>query len=344
MTAMGVQAVAAWMAGMLAAGTPAADDPWQSGHFSWTASAPLVAAAPSVDRSVAIKDPTVVFAGGRWHLYATIKPDRPATMEYLNFTDWPSADAAPRRVVSLVESYHCAPQVFYFRPQHRWYLLYQWNDKTNNFFGPAYSTLDGVAKPETLTRPVMLFPRKPEHVPHWIDFWVICDDARAWLFFTGDDGRFWRSGTAPADFPAGWSRPELALQAGANELLEASHTYRLKGTGRFLTLIEAIGPGGQRYYKAWLADRLDGAWRPLAASWEHPFASSRNVRFAPGVEPWTDSISHGELLRDGIDETLTVDPAHLRFLFQGCTAKERNGKGYGQFPWRLGMLELESKQ
>ena len=44
-----------------------------------------------------------------------------------------------------------------------------------------------------------------------------------------------------------------------------------------------------------------------------------NVGPAPGVEPWTDNVSHGELLRDGYDQTLTVDPGHLRLLFQGQT-------------------------
>jgi hypothetical protein len=168
---------------------------------------------------------------------------------------------------------------------------------------------------------------------------VICDAAHAWLFFTGDDGNFWRSRTALGNFPKGWSRPELVLQDKKDEFFEASHTYRLKGLDRFLTLVEAIGPGGRRYYKAFLADRLDGDWQSIAGSWEKPFASANNVRFAPGVASWTDSISHGELLRDGCDETLTVDPARLRFLFQGCTTAEREGKPYGKFPWRLGILE-----
>ena len=57
-----------------------------------------------------------------------------------------------------------------------------------------------------------------------------------------------------------------------------------------------------------------------------------------GVEPWTDNISHGELIRDGYDETLTVDPGNLRFIFQGMWDKDKSGKGYGQFQWRIGML------
>jgi hypothetical protein len=316
-----------------------------TGRFQWVAGPALIGPEDrATNRSVAMKDPSVVFYNGRWHIYATLKPNpRPAMMEYLSFTDWNNANAAPRQVISLSDSYHCAPEVFYFRPQKKWYLIYQWDDKTpkTGFYGPAYSTLQDVSKPETLTRPVMLFPRKPANVEHWIDFWVICDDAHAYLFFTGDDGRFWRSRTALGDFPAGWSQPKLILQTGKDAFYEASHTYRLKGLDKFLTMVEAVGPEGRRYYKAYIADRLDGEWEPLATTWEKPFAAINNVRFAPGVAPWTDAISHGELLRDGYDETLTVNPAHLRFLFQGCSKAERAGKKYSQFPWRLGMLEAD---
>jgi hypothetical protein len=57
------------------------------------------------------------------------------------------------------------------------------------------------------------------------------------------------------------------------------------------------------------------------------------------VEPWTDNISHGELIRDGCDETLTVDPQNLQFLFQGMWDKDKSSKGYGQFQWRIGLLK-----
>ncbi len=113
----------------------------------------------------------------------------------------------------------------------------------------------------------------------------------------------------------------------------------VEGPAKFLTIVEAQAPGGRRYYKAYLADKLDGKWTPIADSLEKPFAGERNVSFASGVEPWTDSFSHGELLREGHDETMTVDPGRLRFLFQGCSASGREGKGYGGFPWRLGLLE-----
>ena len=102
--------------------------------------------------------------------------------------------------------------------------------------------------------------------------------------------------------------------------------------------VRVIEENGRRYYKAYIADRLDGEWTPVADTADKPFAGWKNVRPAPGVEPWTDNISHGELIRDGYDQTLTVDPSKLRFLFQGMWDKDKSGRNYGQFQWRLGML------
>ena len=165
---------------------------------------------------------------------------------------------------------------------------------------------------------------------------MICDADKAHLFFTSNDGRMWRADTNLADFPHGWNEPKVVLEA---DVFEASHTYKLKGMDKFLTIIEAQG-GGRRYYKAYLADRLEGSWKPVADTQQQPFAGAANVR---DTGPhWADSISHGELLRGGYDEHLEVDPAHIRFLFQGVSDQAMRGKTYGEIPWRLGILEPET--
>lgn len=311
------------------------------GRFSWTCSPPLIAPVERPeDPYHAIKDPTVVHFEGRWHVYATIKCRDRTVMEHLSFEDWKDADAAPRKPIELVKAYHCAPQVLYFRPQRKWYLIYQWGDDSRKYFGPCYSTMEHPGKPETLTKPVMLYSEKPENLEGWLDFWVIGDpDTRkVHLFFTSLDGRMWRADTRYADFPHGWCEPVLALRG---DIFEASHTYRIRGTGKFLTIVEAQASGRRRYYKAYVADRLDGQWTAVAGTLEKPFAGERNVRFPDGIGPWTDSFSHGELLREGHDETMTVDPKRLRLLFQGCSKAGREGKGYGGFPWRLGLLQAD---
>jgi hypothetical protein len=77
----------------------------------------------------------------------------------------------------------------------------------------------------------------------------------------------------------------------------------------------------------------------LAATPEKPFAAFSNVSFQG--EPWTQSVSHGELLRDGYDQSLTVDLDRLVLLYQGVSDQDQIDKIYGQIPYRLGLLYAE---
>lgn len=310
--------------------------PFEDGMFSWKASEPLVAPdAKAADPQISIKDPTIIRHEARWHLFCSVRlASGKVGVAYLSFVDWKEADRAPRHLLNLHESsYYGAPQVFYFRPQQRWYLIYQIGDQNRNPpFGPACSTTTDVGDPKSWSRPQWLFPEgSPKRT--WLDFWVICDQAKAHLFYTSLNGRMWRSETRLADFPGQWSEPQVVLEG---DIFEASHTYKLKGMDRYLTIIEAQGDR-RRYYKAYLADRLDGPWRGLSNSREKPFAALANVS---QERPWTANISHGELLRAGVDETLEIDPADVRFLFQGASDAEYRGNPYGKIPWRLGILEM----
>lgn len=307
----------------------------RAGRFRWQSSGPLLAPATRPeDPCFSVKDPTVVRQGGRWHVFCTIRSKkRTHQIEYFSFADWKHTAQAERHILKLTDGYFCAPQVFYFTPHKKWYLIYQVSEPGRNpSLQPAFSTTANLRDPASWTKPTLLFAQHPENVKQWIDFWVICDDKKAHLFFTSLDGRMWRAETKLADFPGGWDRPRVVLEG---DIFEASHTYRLKGMGKYLTLIEAQG-GGRRYYKAYLADRLDGDWQPLADTREQPFAAPDQVQFSG--ERWADSFSHGELLRVGADERLEVDPSDLRFLYQGVRDAEMAGKVYGEIPWRLGLL------
>lgn len=318
--------------------TPDASAALAGGRFAWQATGPLLDVGPgreAADPHVSIKDPTFVFHEGRWHLFATLRmKSGKVDIQYLNFPDWSKAARAPRHLLAMHDQYYCAPQVFYFTPHRQWYLVYQLAEKTRTPpFGPCFSTTTNLADPTSWTKPQPMVTNAPAN-PKWLDFWVICDDAKAHLFYTSLDGNMWRRETRKADFPFGWSEQQLALRA---DLFEASHTYKLKGRDQYLTLVEAQG-GGRRYYKAYLADRLEGPWQGLADTVAKPFAAHGNVRQETG---WTTSISHGELVRAGVDERMEVDPANLQFVFQGASDQEYRGQGYGGIPWRLGMLELQ---
>jgi len=303
----------------------------------WEYTAPLIAPRKrQKDPSVAQKDPTLVHHEGKWHVFMTVKLPGRTAIEYCCFEEWENADRAPRTILKVTDGrYYGAPQVFYFAPHRKWYLIYQLGVPTpRKMMWVAYSTTANIADPNSWTqaRPILDGGRNDPRKVGGLDYWIICDDRRAYLFLTSLNGRMWRLWTKLEDFPKGFHDCRLALQA---RIFEASHTYRLKGLGKYLTIVEE---NGRRYYKAYLADRLDGPWTPLADTAEKPFAGWKNIRPAKGVEPWTDNVSHGELIRAGNDQTMTVDPNRLRFVFQGLLDKDKRGKGYGKWPWRIGML------
>jgi peptidoglycan/xylan/chitin deacetylase (PgdA/CDA1 family) len=309
--------------------------------FTWKASGPLVAPIPDADHPiVSVKDPTLVKFEDQWRLIATTADTKGSwSMVDLKFPDWPKAVSAKPYYMDAnlnLRGYHCAPQVFYFTPQKKWYLIFQSGQ-------PQYSTTDDINKPESWSRPQDFFNGVPESVvdKSWLDFWVIGDTKYVYLFFTGDNGRFYRSRTAVKDFPEKMSEPVVVMQAyNPGDLYEGSATYYLKGMNKYLTLIEAMSSSGPRYYKAFTSDSLDGKWEPLADSWQNPFAGINNVTFEDGVKPWTKDISHAELIRDRYDEMMTVDPDHLQLLFQGRDPASDKLQ-YSQLPYRLGLLTLE---
>jgi len=309
-----------------------------AGQFRWTCGPPVVAPIQRPeDPCYSVKDPSIVRYRGRWHLFCTIRSrKRSHQIEYLSFADWADADKAKRHVLALTDGYFCAPQVFHFRPHKKWYLICQVIDKSRKpALQPAWSTTTDLADPASWSAPALLFAKQPGNVGRWIDFWIICDAQNAHLFFTSLDGRMWRAQARLTDFPGGWSRPEVVLRG---DIFEAGHVYRLRGLEKYLAAIEAQA-GGRRYYKAYLADRLEGPWQALAATRARAFAAPANVRFSG--EAWTTSFSHGEMLRAGFDERLEVDPADVRLLFQGVSDQGRRGKKYGEIPWRLGLLKRD---
>jgi len=308
------------------------DGPFSAAPIRWTVSKPLVGPVNhGGDLCYSVKDPTIVRYDGRWHLFCTIRSKRRThQIEYLSFAAWKDAARAKRHVLDLTDGYYCAPQVFFFSPRQKLFLIYQVQDPSRTpSLQPAYSTSDDLSDPKSWSKPELLFDEHPANVKMWIDFWVICDQEKAHLFFTSHAGLMWRSETQLSKFPGGWSEPEVVLKG---DFFEASHTYRVKGANSYLTLVEARDRDC-RYFRAFTTDRLDGDWRPLG---DAPFVSRQNVRYL-GPQ-WTDSFSHGEFLRAGYDETLEIDPSDLRILFQGVKGGTQPDENYGTIPWKLGIL------
>jgi hypothetical protein len=290
-------------------------------------------------KAVSIKDPTVVYYRGKWHIYATIYDTMANTwnMVYVSFSDWSMADSAAFHYMDSnpgFRGYKCAPQVFYLEPQKQWYLIYQSQP-------PTYSTATDIGEPSQWSAPKYFYRSKPGSAPNlWIDYWIICDAEHAYMFFSGDDGRLYRSQTTITGFPDGFGEVTIVLEfPQARDLFEACNVYKIKGTDKYLLLNECADSSWIRYFKAFISDSLDGIWYELAASDPDPFCGLANVTFESGVSPWTRDFSHGELLRSGYDQTMTIDDRNLRFLYQGRTG---DASSYSLNPWSLGILNKKS--
>ncbi len=313
-------------------------------RFQWTTGEPVILPQPEKGREiVSAKDPSVVFYNGKWYVFYTTCDKAGAwSMQFISFKDWKDvkkAKAYSKDNNPNLQGYHCAPEVFYFTPQKKWYMIFQSGQ-------PQYSTNDNIDNPGGWTKPQDFFKTAPSGLekgqwgPEWLDFWVICDSKYAYLFFSGDNGHFYRCRTKIEDFPNNMSDAVAVLHNSDKRMFyEGSCTYHIKGQDKYLTIIEAAnGDSWDRYYRSFVADSLDGEWKEQATTWEEPFAGINNVTFEQGVNPWTKDISHGELIRDGYDETLTIDPDNLQMLFQGRDPAS-NGLEYHLLPYKIGLLK-----
>lgn len=308
--------------------------------FQWSSTGTLISPKPDATHAiVSVKDPSVIRYKKQWLVFGTVANTAGDwSLFYTSFRDWSQAAAAPQSFLEDVSAigpgYRAAPQAFYFAPKKKWYLVYQTGL-------PSYSTTDDPTNPESWSAPKNFQDQMPDVIRQnigrgfWVDFWVVCDESKCYLFSSDDNGHLYRSETTVADFPNGFGNTQIALQdANRFALFEASNIYKIKGTNHYLLLVEAIGSDGRRYFRSWTAKGITGAWTPLADTESNPFARSTNVTFPGGA--WTSDISHGEMIRAGVDQTMEIDPHCLQYLYQGMDPSA--GGDYSQLPWRLGLL------
>jgi endo-1,4-beta-xylanase len=306
-----------------------------------TPSTPLIAPLSDATHDLrAVKDPSVVRFNDRWHVYASSVSTAGAySLVYTSFSDWSEASTAPFYYMDKTpgfNTYVAAPELFYFAPKKKWFLVFQSGP-------PMYSMADDPSDPSKWSPPAPFFSTTPAIITQngggWLDFWVICDDAACHLFFSNNQGLWYKSKTALGDFPSGFGEPVVVMQdANAGRLFEASNVYKLNGKNQYLALIEAFDQtsNNRRYFRSWVADSLEGPWLSWQGAGSFPFAGARNVAF--DGTPWTEDISHGEMVRAGYDQTLTVEPCGMRYLFQGTDPNADNGGDYNKIPWHLGLL------
>ncbi|WP_306504276.1 non-reducing end alpha-L-arabinofuranosidase family hydrolase [Streptomyces sp. YU58] len=308
--------------------------------FRWSSSGVLAGPKPDAAHPdvVAIKDFSIVRHNNQWLTFATTAgPTSFWGLAQFSFGDWSQAASAPHTYLDtspMGGGYRAAPQVFHSTVDNLWYMVYQTGP-------PTYSTSTNPADPHSWSAPRLLMSEEPQIVKDnkgkgtWIDFWVICDTADCHLFFSDDNGHIYRAQTSLANFPNGFGNTRMVMSDTKNNLFEATNVYKVAGSDQYLLLQEAISnTSGRRYFRSFTSTSLTGNWTPHAATENEPFASRGNVTFPGGA--WTEDISHGELVRAGNDQTLTINPCRLQYVYQGIDPGA--DEEYISLPWRMGLL------
>ncbi|KAJ1567805.1 hypothetical protein HK096_008609, partial [Nowakowskiella sp. JEL0078] len=243
--------------------------------------------------------------------YITASSSGGYNMGYVSFSDWSKVSSATQKTLSTTtigSGYKTAPQIFYHTPSKLWCLVYQ--DRN-----AEYSTNLDITNVNGWSATKNFYSSIPSIVSQnigsgsWLDFWVICNTSKCYLFSSDDNSHLYQSETLLISFPNGFGQPIIALSdSNKFNLFEASNMYYVQA------LVNCKGNWFKWLFLSLLvSSSYSGPYTALAATESNPFAGKNNLAFSGAA--WTNSISSGGLIPDTYDVTQTISACGMHLAF-----------------------------
>lgn len=339
-------------------------------YKKWIVGEPVFEKGPkgSFDE-IAVKDPSIVFYNNKYHMFYTsiagaeLRKTSPyagkngAGLGYVSAESIDQLGTEKRHnICEIAGSIVIAPQVFYFVPQKLWYIIAQTPVEGNPNLQPVFMTNPDIENVNGWSKPEILKTGKINN-GFWIDFWIICDDNKAHLFYTDHEGSLFRFECPVQEFPSGFAnqKEETVLtdrgenKTGRWRLHEASHIYYVKSCNKYLNIVESVYPhptrknyweSRNRFLFAYTSDKLEGPWKRVENDANGFFGDPANLFLPDGMKPDMDQVSHPELIRAGYDQKLEINDLDLQLLFQSFDADTINSDyDYSYLPWELRVMK-----